>query len=439
MFSVKKWRQGKRWTNWSNNVVSYPSHFFAPKTIEEIQQIVNQMKNQGTIRVTGAAHSFSPIAMPESAALTLHHLRGLIAIDQQTQTATFYAGTYLHEIGPILASYGLALSNMGDIQAQTLAGVITTGTHGTGITLGSFSDMVTKWGFVNGLGEYLEHERDDDELSQALHVSVGLLGILVTVTIKVVPLYSLYYVSRRANLQKELASFQRAIRQHRHIEWFYFPGSELIQVKTMDCTALKKQHIWERKIDELKLQLLENGAFYMASELCKWQPNASHVVSKLSSRLVSEGERTSLSYMIFPTPRKVKFNETEYAIPLPHFEACMEEIHHTLKRQQFNVHFPIECRTTKGETGYFSPTQGQESAFIAFHMYKGMEESEYFAWVRSIMQKYNGRPHWGKINEYDEKNIRNYYPQFNEFARIREIQDPHNIFLTTYFRHIFEK
>ncbi|MEO4052639.1 D-arabinono-1,4-lactone oxidase [Solibacillus sp. CAU 1738] len=438
MFSMKNWQQGKAWTNWSNNVVSYPNTFYAPTCIEEVQQIVQQANEQQTIRVTGAAHSFSPVAMPESAALTLHHLRGLISIDKQQHSATFYAGTYLHEIGPILAEYDLALTNMGDIQTQTLAGVIATGTHGTGITLGSFSSMVTKWGFVNGLGDYIEHERKDDELSDALHVSVGLLGILVTVTIKVIPLYSLHYTSTRSYFSEELSRFQQTIREHRHVEWFYFPGSDLIQVKKMDIVAPQEQNKWQQKVDELKLQLLENGAFYVASEVCKWQPRASLAVSKLSSKLVSEGERIGLSYMIYPSPRSVKFNEIEYAIPLVNFEACMEEVHHTLKRQQFNVHFPIECRTTTGEKGFLSPTQGQESAFIAFHMYKGMDETAYFEWVRTMMGKYGGRPHWGKINDYHASNIRSYYPQFEQFAKVRQKQDPHNIFLTSYFRHIFQ-
>ena len=105
-----------------------------------------------TIRVTGAAHSFSPVAMPEQSALTLHNMRGLISVDKEAYTATFFAGTYLYEVGPMLAEYGLALMNMGDIQQQTLAGAISTGTHGTGITFGSFASMVERWGIVTGEG-----------------------------------------------------------------------------------------------------------------------------------------------------------------------------------------------------------------------------------------------------------------------------------------------
>lgn len=438
MFSLNNWRDGRKWSNWSESYSAYPGTFYAPTSIEEVSDIVKQhVQHKKTIRVTGAAHSFSPIAMPEQSALSLHHLRGLIRVGRDKREATFYAGTYLHEVGPILAQYGLALINMGDIQQQTLAGAISTGTHGTGITLGSFSSMVTEWGFVNGQGDYVVHRRSADALSEALHVSVGLLGILVTVTIAVVPIYSLHYRSEQKQLHKKLATFTQDIREHRHVEWYYFPGSEVIQVKTMDLVPVKFQTKLEKAIEHSKLQLVENGAFFIASELCRRQPALSLAVSKLSSTIISQGEKTGVSYEIYPTPRSVKFVETEYAIPLAHFEACMEEVHAMFKSQQFNVHFPVECRTTAGEVGYLSPTQGQESAFLAFHMYKGMDERAYFKWVHDMMVKYNGRPHWGKMNTYDASNIDHFYPNTQKFNEIRQQQDPSNIFLTTYFKRIF--
>lgn len=437
MFSLEKFQKGF-WTNWSNQYAAYPGHVYVPKTIEEVCEIVKQHAlTKRTIRVTGAAHSFSPIALPEQSAMSLHNLRGLIKVDKENQTATFYAGTYLYEVGPLLEQFGFALSNMGDIQEQTLAGVLSTGTHGTGVTLGSFSSMVTKWGFVNGEGEYVEHERGDDDLSEALAVSVGLLGILVTVTIKVIPIYGLSYKSERKNFYEEINNFSKTIRENRHAEWFYFPGSETIQVKKMNMVEPKIQPVFEKAVDELKVQIVENNLFSIASKLVKLKPTLALSVSKLSSKLIGEDSRVGLSFEIFPTQRKVKFVETEYAIPLENFEACMEEVHHTFVNRNFNVHFPIECRTTAGEQGFLSPTQGKESAFIAFHMYKGMDEGAYFEWVHDLLERYGGRPHWGKVNRYNASNIEHFYPEAQKFNEIRKILDPHNIFLTKYFKNIF--
>jgi len=440
MFSINNWRDGKKWINWSGNQSAHPNRFYAPCSIEEVCQIVKEhVVQKKTLRVTGAGHSFSPVAVPEDSALTLHHLRGLCEVNHENQTATFYAGTYLYEIGPILEKHGYALINMGDINAQTLAGAISTGTHGTGVTLGSFSSIVQKWGFVNGEGEYIEHERGEDDLSEALHLSMGLMGILVTVTIHVMPLYSLTYISERLSLHKELMTFQQTIREHRHLEWYYFPGSETIQVKKMDQVALQRRSPMKRRMNRANIQLMENGVFYLASQLCKWKPSLSLTMSKISSKVITAEEKTDIAYEIFPTPRNVKFVETEYAIPLNRFEECLEEIHTMFLRKDFHVHFPIECRTSKGEMGFLSPTQGKESAFIAFHMFKGMDETDYFHWVHELMKSYNGRPHWGKVNQYDKTNIEHFYPNAAKFNAVRKLHDPHGVFLTKYFQNIFSE
>ncbi|MED3804550.1 D-arabinono-1,4-lactone oxidase [Lysinibacillus xylanilyticus] len=438
MFSIDKWKNGEKWTNWAGNVISYPSEMYLPRSIEEITNIVKHARELGkTIRVTGAAHSFSAVAMPEHIALSLHNMRGLIAVNEEKQEVTLWSGTYLYEIGPLLAKHGFALINMGDIQEQTIAGAVSTGTHGTGVSLGSLSSAVTRWGFVDGTGTYREHVRGMDDLSEALHVSLGMLGVLVKVTIKVIPLYSLHYVSTRDTLENGLAIFAEDIRQNRHVEWFYFPGSETIQVKRMNAIAPVYQSDWSKRIETLKLQIIENGAFFAMSELCKWKPSLSGAMSKLAAANVVEGEKTGISYEIYPSPRSVKFQESEYAIPLTQFEECMEEIHATFKSGIFDVHFPLECRTSAGEAGFLSPTQGQESAFVAFHMYKGMQEEPYFEWVHTMMKKYKGRPHWGKLNHLTAKYVYELYLDIEKFLAIRSQLDPDNVFLTGYLRKLF--
>ncbi|MGN4124755.1 D-arabinono-1,4-lactone oxidase [Lysinibacillus sphaericus] len=438
MFSIDKWKNGEKWTNWAGNMISYPSEMYLPRSIEEVVNVVSHARDtKKTIRVTGAAHSFSAVAMPEHIALSLHNMRGLIAVDSKRQEATFWAGTYLYEMGTLLAKHGFALMNMGDIQEQTIAGAVSTGTHGTGVTLGSLSSTVTTWGFVDGTGIYREHKRGGDELSQAIHVSLGMLGVLVKVTIKVMPLYSLHYVGTRETLANGLATFSEDIRQHRHVEWFYFPNSETIQVKRMNAVAPVYQTEWSKRVETLKLQIVENGAFFAMSELCKWKPALSGAMSRLAAANVVEGEKIGISYEIYPSPRSVKFQESEYAIPITQFEECMEEIHATFKKGHLNVHFPLECRTTAGEAGYLSPTQGQESAFIAFHMYKGMSEEPYFKWVHTMMQKYNGRPHWGKQSHLTAEYVHELYPDIEKFLKVRAQYDPDNVFITGYLKKLF--
>lgn len=439
MFSVKDWVDTRKWQNWAGNVKGIPTQSLLPHDTKQLSNLIwNTQKQHKTIRVTGAAHSFSPIAKPDDIAISLHNMRGLIDINTETGEATFWAGTYLYEIGPILAQFGYALANMGDIQEQTLAGAIASGTHGTGVTLGSISNQVVMWGFVDGLGNYQEHTRGDDDLSNALHLSLGLLGVLVKATLKTVPLYSLKCQSIHYSFHTAIKDWDKMIREHRHVEWFYFPGVEQIQVKLMDQIPIVEQSKRAKTVEDLKNYVIENGLLYIVSEVCRKKPKTTKWVSYLSAKSIPTGVIQGLSYEIFPSPRKVKFLEMEYAIPLEKFQECMEEIHFTLKSHPFKVHFPIECRTTRGEKGFFSPTQGNESAFIAFHMYKGMSEKHYFRWVQTLMRKYNGRPHWGKINHLTKEQIMELYPKYLHFQQIRKKYDPENIFVTEYFKKIID-
>lgn len=437
MFSVKDWIDKSKWQNWAGNVKGMPTQSILPSDVKQLSNLIwNSQKQHKTIRVTGAAHSFSPVAKPDDIAISLHNMRGLIEIDPESKEATFWAGTYLYEIGPILEQFGLALANMGDIQQQTIAGAISTGTHGTGVSLGSLSSQIVKWGFVDGLGNYHEHTRGDDDLSKVLHISLGLLGVLVKVTMKTVPLYSLKYQSLHYPFTEANQLWSTMIREYRHVEWYYFPGEEQIQIKIMDQIPIVKQTRKSKKIEDLKTSIVENGLLFIVSELCKRQPKMTKWVSHLASKTVPTGIKEGLCYEIFPSARNVKFLEMEYAIPLENFQECMQEIHFTLKSYPFKVHFPIECRTMMGESGILSPTQGKESAYLAFHMYKGMDEKDYFRWVQSLMKRYDGRSHWGKMNVLTKERILELYPEYPLFLNIREKYDPENVFVTNYFKSL---
>lgn len=436
MFSIKKMRQG-RFENWAGNVKIAGCTPHEPDTIEEICTLISQISEKHEmIRTVGAAHSFSPVAKPEQHLLSLHHMRGLLDVDAATQQATFWGGTYLYEVGPTLARYGLALENMGDIAEQTIAGAISTGTHGTGLKLTSLSNQVVKWGFIDGQGKLQEVTRGSDTLSQSLHLSLGLLGVIVYVTFQAVPLYALQYVSRHVDVTDTLKNAHLIAQAHRHAEWFYFPGQKKMQLKTMRQVEPSNQSgsYLQHQMD----QFIENTLFQALSTTCKWYPKATKWVSELAANAVPNGRKRGLSYEIFPSKRQVRFVEIEYAVAIEQMTAVLEEIHFVLKSYPFAVHFPIEIRVAKGESGFLSPTQGQDTAYFAFHMYQGMDEEPYFKWVHTLMKKYKGRPHFGKINDLDYEQLQQNYSQLPLFLEERQKADPQGVFLTPYFRELFQ-
>ena len=428
MFSIEE-----KWSNWAETFTTPQAMIYEPASIDEVCTIVKQaVKQQQTIRAIGAGHSFSGVAKPDQLAISLTRLRGLLHMDVAQQEATFWAGTPLYEIGPLLEAHGYALANMGDIDVQSLAGATSTGTHGTGVTLGSLSSQVVRWGLVDGLGNYREVTRRDP-LASSLHIGLGVFGVVVQLTLKVVPIYGLAYESSRMTVAETLQSFQQIITTNRHAEWYYFPGQQQMQLKCMNAVPYEQL---ERKPTKALDHFIENRVLQGMSSLCKVMPRATTAVSQISAKAVPIGTRQDVSYRVFATPRQVKFAECEYAIPLQHFEAFLEELHYTMSRELFHVHFPIECRTQRGEAGILSPTQQQDSAFFAFHMYKGMPYKRYFRYMDQLLQKYDGRAHFGKMNRYTRCELERLYTDIDIFLTQRQQCDPNGVFMSEYMRKI---
>src|SRR5690625_1637289 len=132
MLSVKK--REEIWKNWSESVVANPKTIFTPKTLDELVQFVNDCREKNmTLRVVGAGHSFTPLVATSEALVSLDYLTGIDKIDDTRQLVTVWAGTRLRDVGPLLYEQGYAMENLGDTNAQSIAGAISTGTHGTGV------------------------------------------------------------------------------------------------------------------------------------------------------------------------------------------------------------------------------------------------------------------------------------------------------------------
>lgn len=438
MLFVNKTKSGHKWSNWARNVSAAPEYYHAPRTVSDIQDIVDSCRVRGaSLRVTGAGHSFSAVAQPDNDMLTLDNLRGLISYDSKAMEARIWAGTYLYEAAPLLETIGMAFENMGDIQEQTIAGAISTGTHGTGIAFGSLSNQIIGWTWVDGEGNLHNHRRGEDDLSKALSLSLGLLGVLVDVTIKTVPLYSLRVESTKRTFQEALSEWTTELQNNRHMEWFYFPGTDIVQVKKTNIIPYVRQSRQSKVIDVVKDGLIETAAFKVISEACRLNPRLSRKMTDFSAKSVPTGVKEGIYHEVLPSPRLVKFTETEYALPLESFDVVIEEIHHFLRAHPFYVHFPIECRATAGEDAFLSPTQGHETVFLAFHMYKGMDNGPYFKWIHRLMEKYGGRPHFGKMNDLTAEKLKKLYPKVDHFMEVRDQFDPQNVFMSQYVKKLF--
>lgn len=422
------------WQNWSGSVEFSPEKVVYPASEEEIIRLVKECRAQGKqLRVVGSGHSFTPLVKTNGLLVSLDNYQGVLEVDRATNQATVRAGTKIKRLGAELFSYGLAQPNLGDIDVQSIAGAVSTGTHGTGATLGSLSTQIVGLRLITAAGEIVEcSATKNPELFKAGQVSLGALGIISQITLQLAPVYRLHYEWRKETLEHCLTNYEKYRQEFRHFEFYWFPHTNDALVKFMQPTEQPARS--RNLVRKLNDTVVENGAFWLLSEVARLFPQRAASVAQLTGKLLSGGSDLNYSHQMFATTRLVKFQEMEYNIPVEHFADVIREIDQTIRREKFEVHFPLECRFVQADDIYLSPASQRASAYIAVHMYKGMQYKAYFAAIEQIFRRYQGRPHWGKLHTLQANELRQLYPDWEKFQLARQQLDPQDLFLNDYLK-----
>ena len=425
------------WKNWSASVICETERFLRPKKLSELVQIVKEHHKQNRkIRVVGSGHSFTPLVATDETLISIEHLAGIDHVDKENDIVTAWAGTDLKTLGQLLWEHGYAMKNLGDINAQSVAGAVSTGTHGTGIELGIISTQIAGVTLLTASGELVEIDSETNtHWFDAVRVSLGMLGIIVKIKLYVDPAYQLTSKSTKTTLIECVANLEETKQSNRNFEFFWFPFTKTVQMKTanINTETLHKKY----KPSFFKDILIENSLFKVLSEISRIIPPTAKLMSKISAIGVPVGEKKGDSHLVYATKRLVKFNEMEYSIPAEHMGEVINEIAETIEKRNFRVHFPVECRYAKQDDIWISPAYGRDSAFVAIHMYKGMKHEEFFAAMEEIFQKYDGRPHWGKMHTMSHENVVAAYPNLDKFLQVRQELDPNQMFVNDYLKELF--
>ncbi|HRI27546.1 MAG TPA: D-arabinono-1,4-lactone oxidase, partial [Chitinophagales bacterium] len=414
----------KTWKNWSGIVSYQPQKVYMPYSEEEIVEVVkHNAARKRKMRTIGSGHSWTPLCETEQALISLDNYQGIESVNHAAMQATVYAGTKIHQLTQMLFQEGLALENLGDIDRQSIAGAISTGTHGTGINFGIIPTQIIGLKLVTASGDVVTcSAQENPDVFKAAQVSLGVLGIISTITFQCVPAYKLRYVADKENLHSCLANIDNYNAHNRNFEFYWFPYSDVCQTKFSNITD---EPVQDNPVsDYLNGVVLENGIFGAVSEAVRLAPNLTTKVAKLASTLVSPFSKTNWSHKVYATPRMVKFNEMEYNLPIEQFKDTLLEVVDAFNHYRFKVHFPLENRFLKGDDIYLSPAYGRDSAHISFHVYKGMPYKAYFDAMESICRNHQGRPHWGKLHNLTAKELQPIFPKWNDFLKVRRSLDP---------------
>jgi FAD/FMN-containing dehydrogenase len=391
------------WANWAGNIRATPRNLVTPSSLAELRSAVLEAAQRGeTVRVAGAGHSFAPLCATSGTLIDLSRFAGIERIDATTGEATIWAGSRIADLGGPLLAHGRAFANQGDIDRQTIAGAVSTGTHGTGRKHGSFSAAVRAVELMRPDGELVTIDSTEPKRLRAASLSLGLLGVLTRVTLATVAAYKLRERTHALPFDDCLDRFLTEETSRRNAEFWWLPAHDRCVLKTFMETD---EDPFRVEAPEARPGTIER---YLKPDAVDW------------------------SWRIYPSTRTFPFVEMEYSVPLAKGPAAMREVRRLMQTRHPECTWAVEYRTQPGEQSLLSPTRGRESVTISLHQAMDLPYEPLFRDAEAIFLGHDGRPHWGKLHFLDSDEIANRYPALPVFQAIRAEMDPRATFTNDY-------
>jgi FAD-linked oxidoreductase len=423
----------REWRNWAGDQRCRPQAIERPANRDELAELVARAAARGQqVRVAGSGHSFTDIALTDGLLVRLDRLDRVLAADRATGRVKVEAGIVLSELNERLDDLGLAFENLGDIDRQTLAGSISTGTHGTGERFQNISAQLDAIELVLADGRALEVSAESDaDTFSAARVGLGALGVIYAVTLRTVPAYTLHRVDRPLPLPEVLNGLDDLVAASDHFEFYVFPHTQ---------TALCRE---SRRTDEpprprsraavyAQEVVLENWVGQLFAWAARHLPSQVPRLARTAAGNVGRSTKIDRSFRVFASERRIRFTEMEYGIPREHAVEAVRRVLELAGRPEHQVAYPIEVRFVPPDDALLSPSHDRVTTYIAVHQDRKLRWEPYFRGVEAIMSEYGGRPHWGKRHYQTAETLAPLYSRWDEFARVRSQLDPGGAFRNAY-------
>jgi hypothetical protein len=418
----------RRWSNWGRTVTTKPSAWLAPTTEAELVDAIRGANGQ-RIRVVGAGHSWSAIAAPEQIGITLDGLAGIVARDDRTVTVR--AGTRLRDLNLALAAQGFALPIVGSIAAQSLAGAIATGTHGSSLVHGNLSSLVERARLIDGRGNAHEIGPGDARLP-AVRVHLGALGVITELTLRIVPAFRLAETVEPIAVREMPSQLSAIAKSAEYVKVWWMPHTRFAHIfryeRTEDAPTTKPNPIRQRWIDDNIMHPWVFPAVLRFGVIPGFTPRMCTVIAKTFVK----PRRVGISTLMLSTPMPFRHRETECAVPMTAAGDAVARTLHAFDRDRLVANFPLEIRFVRGDDSWMSPAYGADTCQIGAYCW-GPRSTPYFASFWREMRAMGGaRPHWGKEMDHGTEEVHALWPRAKEFLALRGQLDPDRVFASAF-------
>ena len=421
-----------RWRNWAGDQTCEPVAIETPRTPDELRATVARAAGDGRrVRVSASGHSFTDCALTDEVMIRLDRLDGALDFEQESGRFRVEGGVVLRDLNRMLDERGVAFENLGDIDRQTVAGSISTGTHGTGERFQNVSAQIAALELVTAAGSVVTVDESDPDLLRAARVGIGALGVIYSVTVRTVPAYTLHRVDSPKPLAETLERLDELNAGADHFEFYVFPHTD---------TALCRE---SRRTDEppaprsraavfAQEVMLENWVGQLFALAIRRMPSRAPQLARIVARNVGRSTKVDASHRVFASERHIRFTEMEWAVPRDRGREMVERVLELAERPELAVAYPIEVRFVAADDSLLSPSHDRATTYVAVHQDRKLDWRTYFGGVELIARELDGRPHWGKRHFLRAADLEPLYPRWADFQAARARLDPGGIFGNEY-------
>lgn len=415
--SLPAWANQKL-KNWAGNLEYSTDRLYSANSLAQVRDYV---KKENKFKVLGTRHCFNNIADSTNSFLSLKSMDEVVDLNAAAHTVTLNAGMTYGQLCPYLDIKGFALHNLASLPHISVAGAVTTATHGSGETNGNLSTAVSALELVTASGEVVTLSRTDDgDTFLAAVVGLGALGVITRVTLDIQPTYTMrQYVYENLPLS--------AVKDH-------FDSIESSGYSVSLFTDWQKQRVnevWIKTRDDQAHPFDATPEFFGATKAKK----NLHPIAELSAENCTEQmgvpgpwyERLPHFRMGF-TPSAGKELQSEYFVPRPHAVEAILAIERL--RDQVSPHLLIsEIRAIAADNLWMSPCYHQSCVTIHFTWKQDWPAvSQLLPVIEKELAPFRARPHWGKLFTTSPAVLKSIYMQMPAFIELAKKYDPQGKF-----------
>lgn len=427
-----------RFQNWARCAGCTPARFHEPESEEDVAAILARAAAAGErVRAVGGGHSWNDIACCDENLVSLDRMGRVLAVDAAARRVSAEGGIRIRALNERLAAHGLALSNLGSVVEQSIAGAIATGTHGSGARFGSLATQVRALRLVTPAGRTLDLSRErDPELFSAARVSLGALGIVAAATLECEPAFDLEETTEPLAFEDALARMQDLVERNEHVKLWWLPHTDRVQVFRANRTTRPRagtDGLSRRFAESALLYWIFTGLLRVGTLAPPLVPALNPLVARAHFR---RSERVDRSDRVFVVPTRVpRHLESEYAFDRARAPEALRRLRALIEARRLKVNFIVEVRFVAADDILLSPAFGRETCYLG--AYCAGDARAYFAAFEELMAELDGRPHWGKAFSLGPARLRALYPGFARFEEIRRELDPRGTLENAYTERVF--